>query len=88
MVLRNSVIVDNEFRPSFIQMSNHTINSWKKFCLHHMDVIDDLRRRAISNTEKRTAPEDMDVTETEHLLKEAGVDGETVARWVERRVVA
>ena len=29
-----------------------------------MDVIDDLRRRAISNTEKRTAPEDMDVTET------------------------
>jgi alpha-methylacyl-CoA racemase len=31
---------------------------------------------------------DMSVTETEHLLKEAGVDGETVARWVERRVVA
>jgi hypothetical protein len=28
------------------------------------------------------------VTDTEHLLKEAGVDGETVARWVERRVVA
>ena len=31
---------------------------------------------------------DMHVTETEHLLKEAGVDGETVADWVERRVVA
>ena len=31
---------------------------------------------------------DMTVTDTEHLLKEAGVDGETVARWVERRVVA
>jgi hypothetical protein len=27
-------------------------------------------------------------TETEHLLKEAGVDGETVARWVAARVVA
>ena len=31
---------------------------------------------------------DMTVTDTQHLLKEAGVDGETVARWVERRVVA
>ncbi|HEY1650792.1 MAG TPA: CoA transferase [Acidimicrobiales bacterium] len=27
-------------------------------------------------------------TDTEHLLKEAGVDGETVARWVAARVVA
>ncbi len=27
-------------------------------------------------------------TDTEHLLKEAGVDGETVARWVARQVVA
>jgi hypothetical protein len=27
-------------------------------------------------------------TDTEHLLKEAGVDGETVARWVARKVVA
>ena len=27
-------------------------------------------------------------TDTEHLLKEAGVDGETVARWLERGVVA
>ena len=27
-------------------------------------------------------------TDTEHLLKEAGVDGETVARWVARGVVA
>jgi alpha-methylacyl-CoA racemase len=27
-------------------------------------------------------------TDTEHLLKEAGVDGETIARWVARRVVA
>jgi alpha-methylacyl-CoA racemase len=31
---------------------------------------------------------DLSVTDTEHLLKEAGVDGETVARWVGRRVVA
>ncbi len=31
---------------------------------------------------------DLSVTDTEHLLKEAGVDGETVARWVARRVVA
>lgn len=30
---------------------------------------------------------DMTRTDTEHLLKEAGVDGETVARWVERGVV-
>jgi alpha-methylacyl-CoA racemase len=31
---------------------------------------------------------DMRHTDTEHLLKEAGVDGETVARWVARQVVA
>jgi len=31
---------------------------------------------------------DMAQTDTEHLLKEAGVDGETVARWVARQVVA
>ena len=31
---------------------------------------------------------DMTQTDTEHLLKEAGVDGETVARWVTRQVVA
>jgi alpha-methylacyl-CoA racemase len=31
---------------------------------------------------------DMTQTDTEHLLKEAGVDGETVARWVGRQVVA
>jgi len=31
---------------------------------------------------------DMRRTDTEHLLKEAGVDGEVVARWVGRRVVA
>ncbi len=30
---------------------------------------------------------DTTVTDTEHLLKEAGVDGETVTRWVERRVI-
>jgi hypothetical protein len=27
-------------------------------------------------------------SDTEHLLKEAGVDGETVARWVAQGVVA
>jgi alpha-methylacyl-CoA racemase len=31
---------------------------------------------------------DQSHTDTEHLLKEAGVDGETVARWVDKRVVA
>jgi alpha-methylacyl-CoA racemase len=31
---------------------------------------------------------DMTQTDTEHLLKEAGVDGETVARWLARQVVA
>ncbi len=31
---------------------------------------------------------DMTKTDTEHLLKEAGVDGGTVARWVARKVVA
>jgi alpha-methylacyl-CoA racemase len=31
---------------------------------------------------------DMTQTDTEQLLKEAGVDGETVARWVARQVVA
>jgi alpha-methylacyl-CoA racemase len=31
---------------------------------------------------------DPEATDTEHLLKEAGVDGETIGRWTERRVVA
>jgi alpha-methylacyl-CoA racemase len=31
---------------------------------------------------------DMTQTDTDHLLKEAGVDGETVTRWVVRKVVA
>jgi alpha-methylacyl-CoA racemase len=31
---------------------------------------------------------DMAQTDTEHLLKEAGVDGETVAHWMQRKVVA
>jgi hypothetical protein len=31
---------------------------------------------------------DMAQTDTEHLLKEAGVDGETVAAWMARGVVA
>jgi alpha-methylacyl-CoA racemase len=31
---------------------------------------------------------DQSHTDTEHLLKEAGVDGETVARWVDKRVIA
>jgi alpha-methylacyl-CoA racemase len=40
---------------------------------------------------KPTAPvqlPDMSTTDTEHLLKEAGVDGETVARWVAKGVIA
>ena len=31
---------------------------------------------------------DMTQTDTAHLLKEAGVDGETVAGWLTRQVVA
>ena len=31
---------------------------------------------------------DMTQTDTEHLLKEAGVDGETVAKWLAKQVVA
>jgi alpha-methylacyl-CoA racemase len=38
--------------------------------------------------ESPVALPDMTLTDTEHLLKEAGVDGETVARWVARQVVA
>jgi len=44
-------------------MSSHTVNSWKKYCLHRKDAIEDLRKRAISNAEKKAAPEDMDATE-------------------------
>lgn len=49
-------------------MSNHTINSWKKYCLYRKDAIEDLRNKAISNAEKKAASKDkdaMDVTETE-----------------------
>jgi len=45
----------------------------------------------LAGMERPSAPvplPDQDVTDTEHLLKEAGVDGETVAAWVSRRVVA
>ena len=55
----------HRFRRSYlclIQMSNHTIGSWKKYCLHHEDTVEDLRKRAISNAEKRT--EDIDMTGT------------------------
>ena len=45
-------------------MSNHTINSWKKFCLYHKEVVEDLRKRAIGNAERRTVTEDMDTTGT------------------------
>jgi alpha-methylacyl-CoA racemase len=38
--------------------------------------------------EEPVALPDITRTDTEHLLKEAGVDGETVARWVGRQVVA
>jgi len=31
---------------------------------------------------------DLTLSDTEHLLKEAGVDGETVARWMAQGVVA
>jgi len=42
----------------------------------------------MTRPEAPAALPDMSRTDTEHLLKEAGVDGETVARWVARGVVA
>ena len=42
----------------------------------------------MTRPEAPAALPDMSQTDTEHLLKEAGVDGETVARWVARGVVA
>lgn len=44
----------------------------------------------LAGMDRTVRPElpDPGVTDTEHLLKEAGVDGETVARWVARGVVA
>ena len=47
-------------------MSNHTINPWRKYCLHHKNAIEDLRKRAISNAEKKTISKGMtDATGTE-----------------------
>ncbi len=53
----------------------------------------DLRQLApllagMPRTDAPAALPDMSQTDTEHLLKEAGVDGGTVARWVARGVVA
>ena len=44
----------------------------------------------LAGMDRGAAPDlpDAAVTDTEHLLKEAGVDGETVARWVAKGVVA
>ena len=44
-------------------MSSHTINSWKKYCLYHKDAIEDLRKRAVSNAEKKAASKDKDMTD-------------------------
>lgn len=44
-------------------MSNHTVNSWKKYCTHRTDAIEDLRRRAISNAEKKATPKDKDMAD-------------------------
>lgn len=47
-------------------MSNHTPGSWEKYCLYHKDAIEDLRKRVISNAEKKAASTETDVTtETE-----------------------
>lgn len=48
-------------------MSNHTINSWKRYCLHHKVAIEDLRKRAISNAEKKAASKDKDATEASEV---------------------
>jgi hypothetical protein len=58
-------------------MSNHTINSWKKYCLYRKNAIEDLRKRAVSNADKKAIPKDLidetgtEVTgETLHILQQ------------------
>ena len=61
-------------RKFLLQISNHTINSWRKYCHYHTDVIEDLRRRAISNTERRGIPMNEEMTDmeaTEPTLRDA-----------------
>lgn len=44
------------------KLSNHTINMWKKFCVHYGGMIEDLRNRAISNAEKKATYKDQSTT--------------------------
>ena len=46
----------SRFLPRLFQMGNHTVRSWKNFCLHHKHTIEDLRERATGVVEARTAP--------------------------------
>ena len=48
-------------------MSNHTINSWKKYCLYRKNAIEDLRKRAVSNAEKKAISNDLSGTARETL---------------------
>jgi len=45
------------------KMPSHTINSWKKYCLYHKVAIEDLRKRAIGNAEKKAASKDGDAAD-------------------------
>ena len=45
-----------------LQMSNHTPGSWEKYCLYHEDAIEDLRKRVISNAEKKATSKERDAT--------------------------
>jgi len=47
-----------------IQMSNHTINSWKKYCLHREETIEDLRKRVIKNAGERAILRDEEMADT------------------------
>ena len=51
------------FLSRSVQMSSRTINSWKRYCLHHRETIEDLRRRAINNAGERAIPRDQEMAD-------------------------
>ena len=51
------------FLSRSIQMSNHTINSWKKYCLHREETIEDLCKKAIENAGERAIPRDEEMAD-------------------------
>ena len=43
-------------------MKNHTRGAWERYCLYHKDAIEDLRKRVVSNAEKKATSKEMDAT--------------------------